>query len=160
MWCQAPGEGRKRLKRRLRNRVHRVLKSTRTVKRDLAWPGQSPWPLYGKSGPGRPVGLSTQQGTSELVWANRQSGGGFVRGCCAASGLPGPATEPALCQGVQGLWQAGPPGTPLTRRDCRKVQGLLSSDCFEPPLLPWPAPHLEPSTPTGACLLVRHPPCK
>ena len=73
------------MKRRLRNRVHRVLKSTRTVKRDLAWPGQSPWPLYGKSDPGRPVGLSTQQGTSELVWANRLSLG---VGLCGVAVLP------------------------------------------------------------------------
>jgi hypothetical protein len=66
------------------------------------------------------------------------------------TGLLGPVLEPALCRGVQGLWQAGPPGTPLTRRDCRKVQGLLSSSYFEPPLLvPARLPTWSPAHPPG-----------
>lgn len=39
--------------------------------------------------------------------------------------------------------QADPPGTPLTRRDCHKVQGLLSSHVFEPPLV------VQPCSPPG-----------
>lgn len=52
----------------------------------------------------------------------------------------------------------GPPGTPLSRRDCHKIQGLLSSHVFEPPLVVGLIPHLEPSTPTGAaCMAGPHP---
>lgn len=95
-----------------------------------------------------PSGPSVGEGTLGGKWSRAHSrepmslsglkacpGVGLFGGHCTASGLLGRATEPALCRGVWGLWQASPPGTPLTRRDCRKAQGLLSSGCFEPPLV-------------------------
>lgn len=134
MWCEVPGEGGWREEWRSEEEVEKQS------------PGASEFNRESEGGTGltqaEPAGPSVREGTlggkgsrAHSVWAQGLSGGGFVWGHCTASGLLGPAAEPALCRGVQGLWQASPPGTPLTRRDCRKVQGLLSSGCFEPPLV-------------------------
>lgn len=97
-------------------------------------PGRTSSPSVEK-GPWEASGVCTQWGTQEPVWAKGPSLGVGCVGALSSLWAPWSCCRASLCRGVQGLWQAGPPGTPLTRRDCRKVQGLLSSGCFEPPLV-------------------------
>lgn len=129
-----------------------VLQSTRKGRRSwLDREGQRV-PL-GEKDPGRqetcPVGLVLRSGLGT------ESAGG-LQGHCTASGCPGPAAEPLL-RGSGPLASQALQGPPLTRRDCHKVQGLLSSGSFEPLFAP-AAPHLEPSThPRGLLGVGTHP---
>lgn len=116
--------------RRLRNRAHGILRSTRGVRENWLDPGPSvgkgPWEASGGAHSGAPRSQSGLQArVSGWVCVGALSSLWAPQSCRRAGPLPRGS----------GPLQAGPPGTPLTRRDCRKVQGLLSSGCFEPPLV-------------------------
>lgn len=98
-------------------------------------------------------------GPQLAVWARGLSLlGGYCRGTAQPLGVLVPAQSPLL-KGFQGLLAGRPPGTPLTRRDCHKVQVSFHPAALNHRWLPRRLPTWSPAHPRGT-LRVRHPPCK